>query len=475
MTILMIYQLVKKFFTDISNYLSYEMGQPTHCYDYDLLRNNINLEVNSKSHDFETLLGEKISLSPGDLVFTSNNEIINLAGVMGGKATACSDDTSNALIECAFFNPEKIIGKSLKYNIQSDAAYKFERGTDINCHENILRRFIKIVSDHAKITKLELYRFNNIITPQKKIDFDVKKINAILGVNISSKEYHNYLIKLGFDIDNVIKVPSYRTDVKSQNDLAEEIARLIGYDKIDTDDFKLYQSNNLREIASKENSIKNFLIKHGFSEVVNSPFTRLQSSDSIKVDNPLDKNRSCIRTNLIDSLVSNVVFNENRQNDSIKFFEISDVYYNVENQISRSKKLGVIVSGRRGHNYVDFAKKLDKEYLVEVFKNKYENIENLVMNIDRSNINSKIKTPIYALEIPLNELSDFTKEPWREPRKINDYIKHKPISEFPSSFRDLSISISNNDVISDVLFELNAFSSPILKNSYLFDFFNNKK
>ena len=84
-------------------------------------------------------------------IFSVNNKIISLAGVMGGHSTACSANTKKALVECAFFTPESIIGKSVAYNLTSDAAHKFERGVDINSHEMVLRRFIKIVEQHAKI------------------------------------------------------------------------------------------------------------------------------------------------------------------------------------------------------------------------------------------------------------------------------------------------------------------------------------
>ena len=85
------------------------------------------------------------------------NEVINLAGVMGGKNTACNKETKSVIIECAHFNPESIMGKSVKYDLNSEAAHKFERNTDPYCHDYVLRRFIKIIENHTNITKLELF------------------------------------------------------------------------------------------------------------------------------------------------------------------------------------------------------------------------------------------------------------------------------------------------------------------------------
>ena len=146
---------VKKnnFFIDVSNYLSYETGQPTHCYDYEKLGNYIKLDTLKEKCEFETLLDKKINLDGENLVFTcKNNEVINLAGVIGGKNTACDSSTRSIILECAHFNPEVIMGKAVKYNLTSEAAHKFERNTDPSCHDYVLRRFIKIIEDHAKIT-----------------------------------------------------------------------------------------------------------------------------------------------------------------------------------------------------------------------------------------------------------------------------------------------------------------------------------
>ena len=122
-----------------------------------------------------------------------NNEVISLAGVMGGASTACSTDTKCALVECAYFNPESIIGKSLKYNLISDAAHKFERGVDISMQEKVLRRFIKIVQDHAVIKSIKLSSFSSKELDKISIPVDINKINKILGTKLNETQYLNYI------------------------------------------------------------------------------------------------------------------------------------------------------------------------------------------------------------------------------------------------------------------------------------------
>ena len=103
--------------------------------------------------------GKTIELANDNALWFLNNEVINLAGVVGGKRTSCSSETKTVLVECAFFKPEKIIGKSVKYDIQSEASHKFERSVDPACHELVMRRFINLVSEYSNIKKMSFVQF----------------------------------------------------------------------------------------------------------------------------------------------------------------------------------------------------------------------------------------------------------------------------------------------------------------------------
>ena len=432
------------FFTDISNYLSYETGQPTHCYDAKKIDGKLVFHETEKLEKFDTLLDKEISLTNSNGVFSLNDEIINLAGVVGGKNTACSVNTNTVIVECAYFQPEAIIGKSVKYDIQSDASHKFERGVDPRCHQEVLRRFIKIVSENTTITSMSIASFSFIDTPLNKIPLDVERINRIIGISIDKNKYIDSLLKLGFRLENdLILVPSYRSDIKLQNDLAEEVARVIGYDNIPRKDINI-PKNNTPDNADIENMLRSHFVNHGFYEVINFPFSKIDSEIAIKVDNPLDSNREFLRANLTNSLVNNLLYNERRQKDSIKLFEISDVYTSKDG-INKKRVLSVIASGRVGLNYKEFTKKINKQYLLKIFE-EIASLDDLnIQVIPRDSLDSKIKSEIICIEIEISSLSkNLLPNHSNQLLKFDKFIQYKPVSEYPSSNRDISFLIKDS-------------------------------
>ena len=459
------------FYTDISNYLSYELGQPTHCYERASIDDELTLESRECSETFDTLLNKKIELEGKNLVFSLNNKIINLAGVMGGLKTACTKKTKKALIESAFFQPESIIGKSVKYNLPSEASHKFERGIDPLLQEKALRRFIKIVSDHTKIIDIKIKRFNNnqdILL--NKIDINNLRINNILGTDLNKDTFCKYLTSLGLKADGEDRmiIPSYRHDIKTQNDIAEEIARLIGYNNIPSSSIKIDKFNS--ESIDKKAKLRNFLIEKGFNEVINFPFTELASKNSLVVDNPLDTNKKYIRIDLKESLISNLLFNERRQKDSIKLYEISDVY-SKDLDLKRDAKIGIIASGRQGENYKEFVQKISNNFLNEEFS-----ILNISFEeIPRNTLNTKVKSKIFYTEVLLENIPNDFFINYKFKKKPINFIRYKKVSEYPGSVRDISFSITDIEITDEIFNYFDQVSHANLKKVFMFDFYQNYK
>lgn len=461
------------FFTDISNYISYELGQPTHCYDRKAIENKLVFEKKECEDSFKTLLDSEIKLKDQNCIFSMNGNIISLAGVMGGASTACTTETKKALIECAFFNPESIIGKSIKYNLVSDAAHKFERGVDIASQEHTLRRFIKVVQDHTTIKSIKFKTFSQVNYENSKVPLDVQKLNTILGTELDESECVNYLKGLGFGFKNEIEIPSYRHDIKTDNDLAEEIARSIGYNNIKNAPINLQKIDNSSNLT-KLKKLELFLSKNGFFEVINFPFTSNKGKKSVIIDNPLYSNKNNLRISLKDSLLENLLYNERRQQDSIKLFEVSDVY--IKNpKIEQNKKIGIIVSGRVANNYRDFSKKLDFKYLNQLLNGRLSKDIFNIIEISRNDIDTKKKDKIFYVEICIDKIPDEFFSDLSIDIKTIKFVRYKPVSEYPSSTRDFSFSIDNAHQVNKVIGLLDGVSDSIIKDSFIFDFYRNNK
>ena len=459
------------FFTDVSNYICYEMGQPTHCYDFDKLDGEIELKWIDSENNFNTLVGKEIKLKNENLVFSIKDKIINLAGIMGGLETSCTSKTKNVLVECAYFEPQSIIGKSVKYDLNSDAAYKFERGVDFLRQEETLRRFIYIVNDHCKIKNLEVFVDNNNSKKNKEINIDLNKIQKILGIEVSNESCSKILSNLGFQINgsNAV-IPSYRHDISSINDLAEEIARVIGYDNIPSEKFEIIENKKNLHI---ENKIRNYLIKKGFFEIINFPFSNQENDQSIRLDNPLDSNKSYLRTDLKDSLIENLLYNERRQKESIQFFEISNIYDFKGNEINRSRKIALVVSGRMGRTYQKFNKYFDSSFLKEILKPILKKDAPEINEISRNDINTKIKNKIFYAEF---NLSDIDFDAIDENNKLlTDFSEIKKVSDFPSTNRDISVTFKKLDELGIISKKILEFTDPILLESFVFDYYPNSE
>ena len=404
---------------------------------------------------------------------------------MGDESTSCSEDTTKVLVECAYFKPEEILGKARQYNLNSEASYKFERGVDFLAQEQVLRRFIAVVADHAKIKSLALK------TEQRKVDrtevkFDSERLNKIIGTELTEKEQKNYLNSLYFMTDDKVEVPSHRSDVDQLNDLAEEITRMIGYDNIAPKALALPVKAKKIE-ANFEELCRDYLVNNGFFEVVNFPFNDNQDDSAISVDNPLDKQRSKMRVCITKSIKENVVFNQNRQKDSIKLFEFSDIYTKDGNE----NKLAVIVSGKTNKNFKEFNAQLDYSYLKGLIKTIFSEIlgKELNFELDQSQnydlyekvycndahigrigklskefVGSKTKTPVFSFEIAINNL----KLPTKKLNKISDY---------PASYRDLSFSLDNHENLEQLATLIKKYkkSSELMVDCFVFDLFENKK
>ncbi len=326
---------------DITNYLTIDYCRPLHVFDYDKVEGDIKIRYSKKGEKFFGLDDKEYILDENMIVICDEKKIISLAGVIGGKNTACDHETKNILIESAYFSPEKIASTGRKLNITSDARYRFERGIDpkstIDGIELASEMIIKncggeaghIISDSIES------EFNF------EIEVDIDFFSQILGCEIDKTTINEKLLKIGcnvMDCKKTIKVqpPSWRPDIKIKEDLVEEIGRLIGYEKIQAKEFKLnnrFKAKVTSQYQQLRRQVRELLVSRNIMETISWSFSNKKwerelnlNNEILEITNPISSELSCLRTNLVGGLLDIINKNNNKNIQNISIFEMGPIF-----------------------------------------------------------------------------------------------------------------------------------------------------
>ena len=358
---------------DISNYIMFETGNPTHIFDLDVL-NNINNDKNSNnelvvkiannSGKIELLNNEKLELSD-DLTISVNGENLALVGIMGGKNSGVNENTKNILIEIATFERKKIRDTSRKYNVRTESSSRFEKKLSPRLPELAFLRMITLMKDlgvidenvfeGGKISVIDYIRKDvkeNFENKQNTlINFSSGDINKVLGMDITEEEMLDILTKLGFEKyegkNNILVKPYIREDIERKEDLAEEVIRFYGYDNLNETLPKVERGNiykgNDKDLSVITKDIRNILKIEGYNQIITYGFISKEDllklekteeeieKESIYVLNKLSSDYEIMRNTHIPSILKTVSYNERMQNDNLKLYEIAAVFKEKEN------------------------------------------------------------------------------------------------------------------------------------------------
>ena len=358
---------------DISNYIMFETGNPTHIFDLDIL-NNINNDKNSNnelvvkiannSGKIELLNDEKLELSD-DLTISVNGENLALVGIMGGKNSGVNENTKNILIEIATFERKKIRDTSRKYNVRTESSSRFEKKLSPRLPELAFLRMITLMKDlgvidenvfkSGKISVIDYIRKDvkeNFENKQNTlINFSSGDINKVLGMDITEEEMLDILTNLGFEKyegkNNILVKPYIREDIERKEDLAEEVIRFYGYDNLNETLPKVERGNiykgNDKDLSVITKDIRNILKIEGYNQIITYGFISKEDllklekteeeieKESIYVLNKLSSDYEIMRNTHIPSILKTVSYNERMQNDNLKLYEIAAVFKEKEN------------------------------------------------------------------------------------------------------------------------------------------------
>ncbi len=327
---------------DITNYVMEEYGQPMHAYDLDTIADNKIIVRNaSKGEKFTTLDGVEREMDESVLMICDGAKAVGIAGIMGGENSMITDDVTTMLFESACFDGTNIRLSSKKVGLRTDASGKFEKGLDPNNAINAINRACQLIEELGAGTVVggivDLY-------PKKReeitLPFEPEKYNKMLGTDISADEMKEYFKRLELEVegDKVI-IPTWRQDLESYADLAEEVARFYGYDKIPTSlPSGEATTGKLSYKLNIENYIK-FTVEYcGFSQAMCYSFESPKVFDklllpedseyrkAVVIANPLGEDYSIMRTLPLDGMLTSLSTNYNRRNKDVRLYELGNVY-----------------------------------------------------------------------------------------------------------------------------------------------------
>lgn len=330
---------------DITNYVLLEFGHPLHAFDADTIEGKkIRVSTAGRDNSFKTLDGTERVLHEDTLLIWDNTRPIAVAGVMGGLNTEVSERTKNIFLESAYFEPFSVRRTSKRLGLTSESSYRFERGTDIEFLEKALDRAALLMRDISGGTVFEIIDAYPVKYRPEPFEVAYEKINKLLGTSLSKNEMLDILQRLDIPAKDkgqffVITPPAYRRDLRRASDVAEEIARIYGYNKIQTTlpRSPLF-SGGLNKKRMNIGRIREAMRKSGFTEVINISFMRISDLDVLAIDdtdrrrkmmaisNPLVQEEGFLRTTLSPALLGNLKYNLDRGMKDVSFFEIARVF-----------------------------------------------------------------------------------------------------------------------------------------------------
>lgn len=327
---------------DISNYVMFELGRPSHIFDLDKIHGGLQVRWGKAGEQLALLNGNTVTVDEKVGVIADSKEVESLAGIMGGQATAVSDSTSNIYIEAAFWWPTAIAGRSRRFNFSTDAGHRFERGVDPQLTVEHIERITQLVIDICGTPQSTVGPIDDQQVNMPKVEpvtLRVARAVKVIGMPLTQQRIADALRGLGLPVeegDDVVKVtpPSFRFDIKIEEDLIEEVARMVGYNNLPTTPPKAPITAKIRaESQRSPHAVRRQLAALGYQETINFSFVDARweselagNTNPVALLNPIASQMGVMRSSLIGSLLQVVKFNADRKAHGVRVFEIGRVF-----------------------------------------------------------------------------------------------------------------------------------------------------
>ena len=327
---------------DISNYVMFEFGRPSHIFDLDKIHGGLNVRWGQPGEPLKLLNGNTVTVDAQVGVIADDTQVESLAGIMGGDATAVSDDTQNVYVEAAFWWPRAIAGRSRRFNFSTDAGHRFERGVDPELTVEHIERITQLIIDICGTPQTVCGPMDDqqvAMPAAQTVTLRVARASKVLGMPLSQTQCANALSGLGLPLtegDGTITVtpPSYRFDLQIEEDLIEEVARMVGFDKLPQTPPQAPITAKIRPESERSAfAVRRAVAALGYQETINFSFVEERwehelagNPNPIKLLNPIASQMSVMRSSLLGSLLQVLKFNQDRKAPRVRVFEIGRVF-----------------------------------------------------------------------------------------------------------------------------------------------------
>lgn len=496
---------------DITNYILHDLGQPLHAFDLDRVKGNkITVRNADEGAKFKTLDGEERTLKNFDLVIANEEEPMCLAGVFGGMDSGVSDTTTSIFLESACFSPDSVRKTSTWHSIKTDSSFRFERGTDPEMPLKALKKAVALITEIAggELTS-EIFDLYLNEVPESLVETSFTRIWDLIGKEIPSQRIIEILENLDIRVLKnepeklLVSVPAYRTDVKREADIVEEIIRIYGYDNIEIPD--KISTNFLADFPEKDKDkmkaiLGQVLSSIGFSEIITNSLTKPEYASSlgimegqINILNKLSEDLGVMRQSLLFSGLEVVQYNINRKQKDLKFFEFGKTYHKDDQKYSETEYLSLFVTGNKiGESWAEKSEEVSFYDLKTVVhsilaKLNIQNISSETINNQTFKygltytLNNKVLVSFGLLQNKVLKVAGIKQDVWYAEfnsdilyRKYYAGVEYEEVSKFPEVRRDLSLVIDKSVTFEQISKLAEEKERKLLQSVNAFDVFEGK-
>lgn len=496
---------------DVTNFVLHETGQPLHAFDAEVISGKKVLVKTIKDKTkFITLDENERELSENDLMICNANEPMCIAGVFGGVHSGVSNKTTSIFLESAYFNSVSIRKTAKRHGLNTDASFRFERGTDPNITVYALKRAALLIqevaggeisSDIVDVYPSPIENFS--------IDFSYQNCDRLIGKKIDRELIKNILSSLEIEIvkennDGLsLLVPPFKVDVQRETDVIEEILRVYGYNNIELPD-TLISSLSYRQKPDTEkitNIISELMVSTGFNEMLSNSLTKSEyykntSDQLVKMKNPLSKELDVLRQSMLFNGLETIVYNQNRKTADLKLFEWGKTYLKNGIKFKEGSHLSLFMTGRtHSENWNSSPRQVDFYFIKGIVNSIIDKFGLNKMNVEiedasRLDLDYGLKVLINKNEVAqfgkvsasIQKQFDIEKEVFYADFNYDNLLKlisynkvsFTEVPKFPTVRRDLALLIDSSVTYDQVKFIATKQDRKLLKEVNLFDVYEGK-